>query len=246
MAGSLYVVGTPIGNSEDITLRALRVLRTVDVIAAEDPRQSRPWLAHHGIATPLTSYHRLNKEEKTAVLLRRLLDGQAVALIVDAGTPAVSDPGSFLIAEAQAAHIPIVPVPGASAVVTALSVCGFATDGFVFCGLLPRHPGVRGRRLATLRSEFRPLVLFEAAGRLGRTLQDILDCLGNRRILVAGDLTKPGEFLLRGRVAELVRSPPPCRLDTEITLVLEGRRNSPARVTRGRGHRATTRRVSGS
>lgn len=246
MLGTLYVVGTAIGNPDDVTLRALRILRSVDVIAAEDPRYSRPWLVRHRIVAPVTSYHPLNKDEKTAVLVRRLREGQSVALIVDAGTPGICDPGAHLIGQAQAAGIRVVPVPGVSAVLAALSVCGFAADEFVFCGFLPRRSPARRRRLAALRSEGRPLVLFETAAALTRTLHDILSSLGDRGILVAGELTKTGEFVLRGRIAEVMGNLPPCDRRAEITVVLEGRRSAPAIGGPRRSRGVTPRRASGS
>jgi len=218
------VISTPIGNWEDITLRALRVLKDVDVIAAEDPTLSKPLLDQYGIDTPLTSYHNLNKEGKTPVLITRLLEGQNVGLIADAGTPAVCDPGAFLISAALAADIHIMPVPGVSAVLAAVSICGFSGDAFVFYGFLPRQAGARRRRLDSMQSESKPVVLFEGAESLPTTLHDIQSRLGNRRMMVASDLTKPSECLFRGRIKEILRTLASSKMGEEITLVIDSKR----------------------
>lgn len=227
-AGTLYLCGTPIGNLEDVTLRALRVLGEVDLIAAEDTRHTRKLLGRYGIKTPLTSFHAHNRTRKAPELLERLRQGASVALVSDAGMPGVSDPGSELAAQAVREGFAVVPVPGPSAVLAALVVSGLRTDRFVFEGFLPR----RGRRgaLEALRGERRTVVLFEAPTRLLATLADILDVLGDRRVAVARELTKQFEEVFRGTVAEArehftARAP-----RGELTLVLEGAAGEPLPV----------------
>jgi len=244
--GTLFVISTPIGNWEDITLRALRVLKEVDVIAAEEPLQSRPLLDQYGIDTPLTSYHNLNKEEKAPVLIQRLLEGQNVGLIADAGTPAVCDPGALFISAALSADILIVPVPGVSAVLAAVSVCGFSGDGFVFYGFLPKQDEARRCRLDSLRSESRPVVIFEGSESLTATLHDIHACLGNRRMMAASDLTKPGERLLRGRIKEILKTLASSKMEGEITLVIDNKRPGNPRVGKNGSRRIRKRSASGS
>ena len=224
MAGTLYIVSTPIGNPDDITLRAVRILNKVAIVAAEDPRCSQALFAHHAITTPLTSYHDLNKEDKTPVLVRRLEEGQSVALVSDAGTPLISDPGAFLVRQALASGIRVVPVPGPSAVLAALSASGLAGEAFVFLGNLPRQKRRRSRLLAQMRGDARPLVLFESPGRLRTTLREIQAVLGNRRMALARDLTKSGETIVRGTAEELLRGPASHPGRGEITLVVAGRR----------------------
>ena len=225
MTGTLYIVSTPIGNPDDITVRAVRILNKVAIVAAEDPRCSQALFAHHAITTPLTSYHDLNKEEKTPVLIRRLVEGQSVALVSDAGTPVISDPGAFLVTQALASGIRVVPVPGPSAVLAALSASGLAGEAFVFLGSLPRQAGPRGRLLLQMRAEHRTLVLFESPGRLRTTLREILAVLGNRRMALARDLTKSGETIVRGTAEELLRRPASRPGRGEITLVVAGSRH---------------------
>lgn len=218
--GKLYLCGTPIGNLEDVTLRVLRLLAEVDLIAAEDTRHTRKLLNHYEIRTPLTSFHAHSQEKKVGQLLDRLHQGASVALVSDAGMPGISDPGVDLVARAIQDDIQVVPLPGPSAVLAALVVSGLRTDRFVFEGFLPR----RGRRraLEALRGERRTMVVFEAPMRLLATLNDILDVLGNRRITVARELTKHYEEVFRGTVqeAQLHFTTQPPR--GEITLVLEG------------------------
>lgn len=186
--------------------------------------QSKPLLDHYGIDTPLTSYHNLNKEEKTSVLITRLLEGQNVGLITDAGTPAVCDPGAFLITAALAADIHIMPVPGVSAMLAAVSVCGFSGDAFVFYGFLPKQAGARRRGLDSMQSESKPVVIFVNAENLTATLHDIQTRLGNRRMMAASDLTKPSECILRGRIKEILRTLASSKMGGEITLVIDSKR----------------------
>ncbi|MBU5615257.1 16S rRNA (cytidine(1402)-2'-O)-methyltransferase [Geomonas azotofigens] len=204
MPGTLYIVATPIGNLEDITLRALRILKEVDLVAAEDTRHSRKLLTHFGISKPLTSYFDHNKELKGDQILDRLREGQSVALITDAGTPCISDPGYQLVRDAVADGISVVPIPGACAAVTALSASGLPTDYFSFAGFLPNKQGKRRERLQTLAAERAVLIFYESPKRLLATLEDMLETLGDREVVVARELTKMFEEFLRGRLSTLV------------------------------------------
>lgn len=223
----LYVVATPIGNLEDITLRALRVLREVDVIAAEDTRRTRKLLARYEIHTPLTSYHEGNERAKAETLVQRLEAGESVALVSDAGTPTISDPGYRLVRAAAGKGLPVTPAPGASAAVAALSVCGLATDRFVFQGFLPSRRGRRREKLQELRDDDRTAVYYEAPRRVRDTLSDMREILGDRAALVGRELTKVHEELLRGTLSELAE-----RLDRdaprgEFVIVVAGRGETP-------------------
>lgn len=221
-AGTLYLVATPIGNLEDLSYRARRVLAEVDVIACEDTRHTRHLLAHYGITTSLVSYHEHNETRRTAELLRRLRGGENVALVSDAGTPAVSDPGYTLIREAGAAGFPVVSIPGPSAVMAALTVSGLPPDRFVFVGFLPRKSGERRRALEEIATVPWTLVMFEAPHRITAVLQDVREVFGDRRIALARELTKKFEDVFRGTVSEAiehVRVHPP---RGEFTIVLEG------------------------
>lgn len=227
--GTLYIVATPIGNLEDITYRAVRVLAGARVIAAEDTRHTRHLLAHYRITTPVVSYHEQNEERRAAELVRRLAAGDDVAIVSDAGTPAVSDPGFALVRAAVAAGVPVVSVPGASAVTAALTVSGLPPDRFVFLGFLPRKAGERRRVLAALVALPWTLVLFEAPHRIRDTLRDIRDVLGNRRVALARELTKKFEEILRGTVDEVTDHLGSRAPRGEVTLVVEGAQH-PERV----------------
>jgi 16S rRNA (cytidine1402-2'-O)-methyltransferase len=224
MRGRLFVISTPIGNLEDIGLRALRLLREVDLIAAEDTRHTRGLLSHHDIHTPLTSYHDFNKEEKAAVLIQRMIEGASVALVSDAGTPTLSDPGYYLITRSIAAGLPVSPIPGASALLAALAVSGLPTDAFVFEGFLPKKKGPRARRLAELSSQRRTLVFFESPHRILGVLKEMLENFGDRRAALARELTKLHEEILRGALSELIKGIEEKGIRGEITLVVEGDR----------------------
>ncbi|HXL09667.1 MAG TPA: 16S rRNA (cytidine(1402)-2'-O)-methyltransferase, partial [Candidatus Bathyarchaeia archaeon] len=206
MPGTLYIVATPIGNLEDITLRALRVLKEVDVIAAEDTRHTQILLNHHGIRTPLTSYHEHNERTKAQELVTRLEQGKDIALVSDAGTPAISDPGFRLVVEAIRAAIRIIPVPGASALTAVLSASGLPTDRFIFEGFLPAKKKQRRERLHTLRDETRTLIFYEAPHRLRDALDDVHELLGNRETVLAREVSKVHEEFLRGPISELIRT----------------------------------------
>lgn len=221
--GTLYVVATPIGNLEDVSLRALAVLRQVGLIAAEDTRRTRKLLNHYDIATPVTSYYEHNKLVKLDYLIRTLAE-RDVALVSEAGMPGISDPGYELIRSAIAASINVVPIPGPSAVITALAVSGLPTDQFVFVGFLPRRRIARRSRLQSLATEARTIVAYEAPHRLTAALADVLETMGNRRICVARELTKIHEEILRGTVEDVLRHFAIVPPKGEITLVIAGAR----------------------
>ncbi len=199
--GTLYIVATPIGNLEDISFRAVRILGEVDLIAAEDTRHSRKLLSHYGISRPLTSYFDHNKEFKGNYILDKLKEGLSVALISDAGTPCISDPGYQLTRDAAACGIPVVPVPGPSAVIAALSAAGLPTARFAYEGFLPNRTGKRREKLLSLKGEERVLVFYESPRRLLAALADIQEVMGNREAVVARELTKIHEEFIRGEVA---------------------------------------------
>ena len=201
MPGVLYIVSTPIGNLEDITMRALRVLRETDVIACEDTRHTRKLLDHYGIAKPAVSYHQHNEAARAAELVERLRNGETVALVSDAGTPLISDPGYRVVQAAIDAGIAVVPIPGASAILAALAASGLPTDSFRFCGFLPPKSSQRRKLLEHLRGEESTLIFYEAPHRIVETLEDIQALLGSRPVVVARELTKMHEEFLRGAAA---------------------------------------------
>jgi 16S rRNA (cytidine1402-2'-O)-methyltransferase len=222
VVGTLYVVATPIGHLEDFTFRGRRILSDVDVIACEDTRHARVLLSHYGIATPVVSYHERNERARAADLVARLRRGDDVALISDAGTPAVSDPGFPLIREAIGAGIPVVAVPGPSAALTALVAAGLPVDRFLFLGFLPRRSGERRRALEAIRTAPWSLILYEAPHRMTALLQDLQRVLGDRRIALARELTKRYEEIFRGTISEALAhlgTHPP---RGEFTVVVEG------------------------
>ncbi len=202
---SLYLVATPIGNLEDITLRALRVLKEVDLIACEDTRQTLKLLSHYGIKTRTVSYHEHNEMTKAAELVVDLEGGAKIALVTDAGMPGISDPGFRLIALAIRHHVPVVPIPGASAFLAALVASGLPTDSFRFSGFLPAKSGQRRKLLGSVKDSPRTQVFYEAPHRLLETLADVVELLGNdRHVVVAREVTKLHEEFLRGRVAKVL------------------------------------------
>lgn len=202
-AGTLYLVSTPIGNLRDITLRALDVLRQVDLIAAEDTRRTRILLNRYGIRKPTLSFHDYNKQRRTPLLLQRLRDGEAVALVTDAGTPGISDPGFYLVRAAVQEGIAVTNVPGPTALVAALVISGLPTDRFVFEGFLPVKKG-RRKRLQALAEEPRTLIFYEGPGRVLRTLRDLRETLGERNAAVARELTKKFEEVVRGPLSQVI------------------------------------------
>ena len=192
--GVLFVVGTPIGNLKDITLRAIETLESVDLILAEDTRQTLKLLNHFEIKTPMTSYHEFNKVEKALYLVEQLQTGKNIALISDAGTPAISDPGEILVRECHNAGIQVTSLPGACALITALTMSGLNTRRFCMEGFLPSDKKEKRNILEELKQESRTIILYEAPHRLVRTLQELLDSLGNRRINICRELTKKHEI----------------------------------------------------
>ncbi len=217
---TLYVVATPIGNLEDISLRALRTLREVKLIAAEDTRKTKRLLTTYDIKTPMTSYHQHNKWTKLDYILGRLEEAE-VALVSEAGTPGISDPGYELILAASQRGIPVVPIPGPSAVITALTISGLATDRFSYLGFLPRRASGRQRLLATIVNEYGTTIFLESPHRLLAALDDLLLILGDRRIAVCRELTKIHEEVFRGSISQaLAHFNEP---KGEFTLVIEGK-----------------------
>jgi len=225
-AGTLYVVATPIGNLEDITLRALRVLKEVDLIAAEDTRHTRKLLAHYGISTPLTSYYDQIESEKAPALIEQLRVGKTLALVSDAGTPGISDPGYRLIKSAWEVGVPVVPIPGASTVTALLSVGGLPTDTFIFEGFLPAKPGQRQKALERLKHETRTLIFFESSHRLLDMLADLERIFGDRQIVIGRELTKMFEELRRGPVSEIRQFLREREIKGEVALLVAGRGTS--------------------
>jgi len=220
-SGTLYLVATPIGNLADITLRALEVLRRVDCIAAEDTRRSRKLLSHYDIHAPVVSYHSHNMDRQGDRLLERLGAGQDIALVTDAGTPGISDPGAALVSRAVEAGLEVEAIPGATALVPALVASGLSPHPFAFMGFPPRRTASRKRFFEACKTLPMTLVLYESPRRLGKTLEDILDCWGDRRVAVARELTKKHQECFRGTVKEaLARYREGAR--GEITLVVEG------------------------
>lgn len=220
--GKLYVVGTPIGNLEDITFRALRILKEVSVIAAEDTRHSKKLLTHYGIHTPLTSYHDHNKEEKSEILLQRLKEGKPIALLCDAGTPTICDPGFYIIRKVIQSGIPVIPIPGPTALITALSVSALPPDRFIFEGFPPRKHGARQRWLESLQIEKRTIIFYESIHRIIPCLHDAKDILGDRNIVLSREITKTYETFLRGKISEVLLQLGEKTIRGEITVVMEG------------------------
>lgn len=228
-SAALYVVATPIGNLEDITYRAVRLLAEADLVVAEDTRRSRILLEHYDIRQPMISLHEHNEQERIPELLNRLSSGESMALISDAGTPLISDPGYRLVREAASAGVPVIPVPGPSSVTAALCVAGLPTDRFAFEGFLPARPGNRRKQLAGLAREPRTLVFFESSHRIEACLADMRETFtGARQAVICRELTKQFETVLRGSLDELI-----ARLEQsarqrkgEFVMVIEGARES--------------------
>lgn len=223
--GSLYLVATPIGNLEDITLRAIRILKEVDLILCEDTRQSKKLLDHYQIQKRLESFFEHNEEKKISQVTKMLQKGQSVALVSDGGTPLISDPGYRLVQSAIKNGITVVPVPGPSAVITALVASGLPVNQFVFVGFLPQKPGQRRNFLEKLKEEKRTIVAFESPNRLLFTLNNILEVMGDRNICVAREMTKIHEEFTRGKVSEVTKSFLGREIKGEITLVIGGTEN---------------------
>jgi 16S rRNA (cytidine1402-2'-O)-methyltransferase len=222
MAGVLYIVATPIGNLEDISLRALRILKEVDLIAAEDTRHTHHLLSHYGIETALTSYHEHNERRKTQVLIERLRRGANIALVTDAGTPVISDPGYRLVTAAIDAAIKVTPIPGASAVMAVVAASGLPPDRFGFEGFLPSSKKERRARLLALKDDTRTLVFYEAPHRIKESLSDLGEILGDRDVVVAREVTKLHEEFRRGSASELAAQLGNQEVRGEITLAVSG------------------------
>lgn len=204
MAGTLYLVATPIGNLDDITLRAIKTLKEVDFIAAEDTRHSLKLLNHLNISKPLISYHRHNEDIKSDLLIDKLLDNQNIALITDAGTPVISDPGEEIVKIAIENNIKVVPIPGACALITALIASGLYSKEFTFMGFLPLNKKNRKEKLEYIKSSANTIILYEAPHKLLSTLQDLNSILGDRKIVLAKELTKIHETFISGTATELI------------------------------------------
>lgn len=227
--GTLFLCATPIGNLEDITFRALRVLREADVIAAEDTRHTLKLLSHYDIHTPLTSYHRHNRKKKEEHLINLLASGKNVALVSDAGLPGVSDPGSELVAAALEKGFHVVPVPGPSAGITALVVSGLPTESFIFIGFLPASKGARREKLRDLQYQRGTMIFYEAPHRLRTTLADMLCVFGNRRAALARELTKIHEEVVRDSLQNILDCFKEKEPRGEITIVVQGASEEEAR-----------------
>jgi 16S rRNA (cytidine1402-2'-O)-methyltransferase len=221
--GSLYVVATPIGNRDDITLRALKILASVDLVAAEDTRNTGKLLAMHDIRARLISYQEHNESRRTPELLKRLSRGRSIALVSDAGTPSVSDPGFRLIQAAIEGGIPVIPVPGVSAAIAAVSVSGLPTDSFIFIGFPAKKKGARARQLAALAASPRTLVFYESPRRIVPFIQEVSEVFGDRRAVLGREMTKVHEEFLRGPLSS-IRSELACRprVKGECTLLVAG------------------------
>jgi 16S rRNA (cytidine1402-2'-O)-methyltransferase len=204
-SGTLYIVATPIGNLKDISLRAIEILQTVHCIAAEDTRHSKHLLQHLAITTPLISLHEHNEEARASQLISRLIQGESIALISDAGTPLISDPGAILVKKIKDAGISVVPIPGACALIAALSAAGLPTDRFIFEGFLSAKPPLRAERLTALQSESRTLIFYEAPHRILASLQAMQEIFGrDRKIVLARELTKLFETIRSGTIEEII------------------------------------------
>ena len=220
MIGKLYIVATPIGNLEDITLRALRVLKEVDLIAAEDTRQTLKLLNHYEINKPLISYHRHNEETKSEILIEKLRNGENIALVSDAGTPGICDPGEEVIKKAIEDNIEVIPIPGACAMINALIVSGISTKEFEFLGFLPLNKKLRRQKLKEIENSSKTIIIYEAPHKMKTTLGDLKEILKDRKIVLARELTKIHEEFIRKSIEELLSE-----IDTikgEMILIIEG------------------------
>jgi len=220
--GILYICGTPIGNLEDVTLRVLKILKEVKLIAAEDTRHTKKLLNHYQINTKVTSYYEYNKFKKATYLLEILKNGQDIALVSDAGMPGISDPGYVLVNLALKNNIKIIPVPGVSALITALVVSGLPADKFVFEGFLPRKIKERKRYFKNIENEERTVIFYETPHRLKRALKDMLEVWGDRKIVIARELTKKYEEIIRGNLSQILTEIYEKEIKGEITLVVQG------------------------
>ncbi|NMA75594.1 MAG: 16S rRNA (cytidine(1402)-2'-O)-methyltransferase, partial [Bacteroidales bacterium] len=218
--GCLYLVATPIGNLEDITFRAIRILQEADLIAAEDTRHTRKLLSHYDIHTPLTSYHKYNEASKGEELIAKIREGLKIALVSDAGMPGISDPGYDLVVKAREEGLLIIPIPGATAALSALIASGLPTDRFVFEGFLPRKGKERRAVLEQLKTEMRTVVFYEAPHRLVTTLEDLFRALGNRKLVLAREITKKHEEFIQGTISSVLSYYTNATPRGEFTIVL--------------------------
>ena len=220
-SGTLYIVSTPIGNLDDITRRAVKVLEEVDAVVAEDTRKTSTLLQHLGISKTLISYHEHNEHKRTGELVRKLESGMSLALVSDAGTPGISDPGFLIVRECLKHNIPVVPVPGASALLAALTVSGLPMDRFVFEGFLPHKKG-RKTRIETLKGEERTIILYESPHRILRTLGELRESFGDRQAVIGRELTKKFEEITHGTLTELERHFESKTIKGEFVLIIAG------------------------
>ena len=219
MIGKLYIVATPIGNLEDITLRALRILKEVDLIAAEDTRQTLKLLNHYEINKPLISYHRHNEDIKSGILIEKLKNGENIALVSDAGTPGICDPGEEVIKKAIEEDIEIIPIPGACAMINALICSGVSTKEFEFLGFLPLNKKLRKEKLNEIKNSNKTIIIYEAPHKMKSTLEDLKEILGDRNIVLARELTKIHEEFIRKNIDELLNDVD--NLKGEMILIIE-------------------------
>lgn len=225
--GTLYVVATPIGNLEDITLRAIRILKEVDLIAAEDTRHTRKLLTHFGISTPTLSYYKEKEQERSAIIINKLHEGQDIALVSDAGTPGISDPGSILVQKAVAENIKVEPIPGPSSLTAALSVSGLKDGYFVFLGFAPARKKQRQDLLQSLATEKKHLVFFEAPHRIEKFMQDCLEILGDRNVIWCREITKIHEELMRESLVNILHTCKDKKIKGESVLIIAGAADEP-------------------
>ena len=217
--GHLYIVATPIGNLEDITLRAINILKNVDIIAAEDTRHTLKLLNHFEISKPLISYHRHNEDTKTEVLIKELINGKNIALVSDAGTPGICDPGEEIIKECIEQNIEVIPIPGACAMINALICSGISTKEFIFIGFLPLNKKLRKEKLEEIQKANKTLILYEAPHKLESTLKDLKPILEDRKIVLAREITKIHEEFIRGDIDFLIEKSK--EIKGEIVLIIE-------------------------
>jgi len=222
MAGKLFVVSTPIGNLQDITFRAIETLKTVDLIACEDTRHTKKLLSHYNVNTPTTSYFEYNKIQKGEYLLKLLKEGRDIALVSDSGTPGISDPGFNIIRLAIENQIPVTVIPGPSAIIAGLVLSGMPTDSFVFEGFLSQKPGKRRNELKTLVQEKRTIVLYESPHRILKTLNDVLDIMGDREIAICREVTKVFEEAIRSKVSKAIEHFTKSEPRGEFIIVIKG------------------------
>jgi len=223
LVSGLYIVSTPIGNLTDITLRALDVLKRASLIACEDTRHTGILLKHYNISNQLTSFYEFNKKERTPEIIKLLQQGKSVALVSDAGTPGISDPGFYLIREAIKENLAVIPIPGPSALISALVISGLSSDRFVFEGFLPKRGGRKNKKLEALRDETRTMIFYDSPYRVTESLKDILRIFGDRPMVLVRELTKKFETVMRGNISKIVAEIENKKLKGEIVIVIEGK-----------------------